>query len=405
VSVRPRKLAYVLEHFPKISETFVAAELIELERRGEDLSVFAVNRPKEPFVHGFVKELSAPVVYLPRQPARELVRVARSVARVARRDAGSWLRAARTSLWPPRPGGLRRLLQATVLREEMERAGIDHAHAHFANLPARLARLASRMGGPPYSVTAHAHDIYDRRYLRLDELKDSLAQARFVVTVCESNRSHLESALGINERLHVIHNAVDLARLPSPEERRPKNGLILAVARLVETKGIEDLIAACGVLARRGAQVRLRVVGAGPLRRSLRAAAEREGIVADFPGALPHERVLGEFQQAEAFSLPCVIAANGDRDALPLAVLEAMAIGVPVVTTGVAGLPEAVTHERTGLLVPQRDPVALADAIERLLSNPELAASLARGARRDVERSFSLARNAATLRSLFPAAI
>ena len=188
---RRRKLAYILEHFPKISETFVAAELIELERQGEDVTVFAANRPKEPFVHGFVRELSARVVYLPRRPALEPLRVARAVVHVVRRDPHASLRTARHSVWPPRRGGLRRLLQATVLRVELERADVDHAHAHFAALATRLASLAWRMGGPPYSVTAHAWDIYDRKF-RQDELKDRLAAARFVVTVRESNRQHLE---------------------------------------------------------------------------------------------------------------------------------------------------------------------------------------------------------------------
>jgi glycosyltransferase involved in cell wall biosynthesis len=398
-----RKLAYVLDSFPKISETFVAAELIELERQGEDIAVFALTRPTEPFVHEFVNELRAPVLYLPSRPLREPLRVIRAVLRVAARDPRAWLRAARDSLWPPSCVGLRRLLQATILHEAMERAGIDHAHAHFAHSPARLVSLAQRMGGPGYSVTAHAWDIYARE-AREGDLRARLGLARFVATPTEENRIHLKSVLGTDERLHVIHNAVDLSRWRLAEERRPEPGLILAVARLVEKKGLHDLVAACGVLARRQVTVRLRVVGTGPLRHALEASAAREGIVAEFPDALPQEQLLDEYRRAALFCLPCVVAANGDRDALPVAVLEAMASGVPVVTTELNGIAEAVIHERTGLLVPQGDPPALADAIERLLASPELAASLAREARRHVERSFSLERNAALLRSLFPEA-
>ena len=159
-----RRLGYVLKRFPRISETFVAAELIELERQGEQVAVFAISRPEEPFVHEFLSRLRAPVVYLPHRPLREPMRVARALVSAIRRSPRGWLSAAAAALSTPRQlRGWRRLLQATVLREELDRAGIDHVHAHFATAAARLANLAHLMDGPPYSVTAHAKDIYHRQ--------------------------------------------------------------------------------------------------------------------------------------------------------------------------------------------------------------------------------------------------
>src|SRR5688500_15090497 len=143
----PRHLGYVLKRFPRISETFVAAELIELERQGERVTVFALSRPEEPFTHGFLDELHARVIYLPHRPWRQPARVVRALIRVLRASPRGWLRAAAVSLVPPRLNGWRKLLQATVLREELERAEIDHVHAHFATSAARLANLAWRMGG------------------------------------------------------------------------------------------------------------------------------------------------------------------------------------------------------------------------------------------------------------------
>jgi glycosyltransferase involved in cell wall biosynthesis len=402
MSPRTRHLGYVLKRFPRISETFVAAELIELERQGERVAVFAVSRPEEPFTHGFVGEVKAPVVYLPHRPLREPARVARALVRVLRSDARGWLRAAAVSLWPPRLRGVRRLLQATVLQEEMREAGIDHAHAHFASTAARLANLAWRMGGPSYSVTAHAKDIYHRQ-VRADRLRDKLSSATFVATVCDANCEHLDSILASQARLHVVPNAVDLRRLGRPDERRPEAGLVLAVARLVEKKGLTDLVVACGLLGR-GVRLRLEVVGEGPFRSRLEETAARFHTPVTFHGALQHEDVLKLYRRAAVFCLPCVVASTGDRDGLPTSVLEAMALGVPVVSTSLNGLSELVIHERTGLVVPERDPEALAEALGRLLADRDLAGRLAAEGRLLVERSFSLEQSVSSLRSLFPEA-
>jgi colanic acid/amylovoran biosynthesis glycosyltransferase len=403
MSARRRHLGYVLKRFPRLSETFIAAELVELERQGERVTVFAVSRPEEPCAHAFLRELLAPVVYLPHRPLREPLRVAMALLRVIRADPRGWIRAARVALWPLHLKGVRRLLQATVLREEMGRAGVHHAHAHFASTAARLANLAWRMGGPRYSVTAHAKDIYHRQ-IRVDRLREKLVHASFVATVTSANRQYLESLLGIDGRVHIVSNSVDLRRIDSTGERSPQPGLVVSVARLVEKKGLADLIEACGLLERRGVAVRLEIVGDGPLRRALERVAARLGAPVMFRGSLPHEQVLHLYREAHVFSLPCVIASTGDRDGLPTSVLEAMAAGVPVVTTPLNGLAEAVEHELTGLVVPERDPIALAGALQRLLADPVLAARLAEAGRRRVESRFALERSVATLRALLPEA-
>jgi colanic acid/amylovoran biosynthesis glycosyltransferase len=402
VTGRPRHLGYVLKRFPRISETFVAAELIELGRQGERVTVFAVSRPDEPFTHGFLRDVKAKVVYLPHRPLREPVRMAGALARALRSDRRGWLRAAAVSLWPPRLRGLRRLLQATVLRVEMRQAGIDHAHAHFASTAARLANLAWLMGGPTYSVTAHAKDIYHQQ-VRTDRLREKLSSATFVATVSSANRDYLKGILDGRAPLHVVPNAVDLIRLGGPRERSPEAGLVLAVGRLIEKKGLADLVVACGLLAGRGVRLRLEIVGDGPLRHALEQTA-RGSTPIRFHGALPHEEVLELYRRAAVFCLPCVVASTGDRDGLPTSVLEAMALGVPVVTTAVSGLRELVVDGHTGLVVPERNPPALADAVGHLLADEALAARLAAEGRLLVERRFSLERSVSSLRSLFPEA-
>jgi colanic acid/amylovoran biosynthesis glycosyltransferase len=398
VSASRRHLAYVLKRFPRISETFVAAELIELERQGERVSIFALIDPKEPFRHGFLEELKADVVYLPERLLREPARVATALLRTLVSNPRGWVAAARSL--PPSRAAWRLVLQATVLRAEMARAGIDHAHAHFATEGAELARLAARMGGPPYSLTTHAKDIYHEQ-VRPEDLRRKLGSALFVATVSEANRTYLRSILNGYDRVRVVPNAVDLRRLGPSGDRQPEPDLVVSTARLIEKKGLGDLVAACGILRERGVPVRLEVAGDGPLLAELRSVASRVGLADAFPGALPHEEVRALYRRAAVFCLPCVVASTGDRDGLPTSVLEAMALGVPVVTTGVNGLPDAVIDGETGLVVPEHDPPALADALERLLTSPDLAGRLAEQGRRHVERAFSLERSVSLLRSFF----
>lgn len=400
MSGKPR-LGYVLKRFPRISETFVAAEVLELERQGEHVTIFAISRPDEPFEHAFLERLRARVVYLPHRPLREPGRSARALASAWRGSARGWIRAARVALWTPRQVlAWRRLLQATVLRRELAEAEIEHVHAHFATAAARLANLAYLMDGPPYSVTAHAKDIYHRQ-ARPARLRQKLGDAEFVATVSDANREFLAGALGGRGRVEVVRNSADLRRLGSPNGEAREPELVLSVARLVEKKGLEDLIEACRLLRERGSAVRLEIVGDGPLRERLEHAAATASVAAVFHGSLPQERVLPLYRRAAVVCLPCVVVSTGDRDGLPTSLLEAMALGAPVVSTPVGGIGELVRHEETGLLVPERDPAAVADAIARLLTDRKLASELAGRARTHVEEHFSLERSVSGLRALF----
>lgn len=401
-AVTARRIGYVLKRFPRLSETFIAAELLEMQRQGEHVMVFAVNRPREHVRHAFLDELAVPVVYLPYRPLGEPVRVIRALVRAVRRNPSGWLAAARQSVWPPRRKGVRRLLQAGALLDEAARAEVDHLHAHFATTAARLANLTWRMGGPTYSVTTHAKDIWHEE-VQAEHLRDKLGPASFVATVTPENRDHLVSLGLAPPAIHVVPNAVDLRRFPAGAERNAQPDLVLTVARLVEKKGLADLVEACAILAASGRPVRLEVAGDGPERERLETVARRAGLDATFHGPLPQERVLELYQRAAVFALPCVVATSGDRDGLPTAALEAMALGVPVVTTAVNGLAGAVLDGETGLVVPQRDPKALAAAVARILDDPAFAARLAGAARRHVERQYSLAASVAQLRTLFPA--
>lgn len=398
----PRHVGYVLKRFPRISETFIAAEVAQLRASGQRVTVFAVSRPVEPFVHDFVRDLDVDVIYLPhrlwRQPARTIAGLARTVGRRPRglaRAVTSVLGAGRPSL-----ARMRRLLQATVLVAEFDRVGVDHQHAHFATSATSLAHLVRLLGGPTYSVTAHAKDIYHRQN-DPTRLRARLDGAAFVATVCTANRSHLVDDLGVSSPVHVVPNAVDLARLPTPDRRAPRPGRILAVARLVDKKGLDDLVQAVGVVGTRGHDVTLELVGDGPLRDRLVALAREHDVDLELAGSLPHEQVVERYTTASVFALPCVVADTGDRDGLPTSVLEAMASGVPVVTTAVTGLADLVRDGDTGLVVDQHDHVGLADALERVLVDDRLADRLSVAGRQAVLDRHDLCVTTGQLRSLF----
>jgi len=228
-----------------------------------------------------------------------------------------------------------------------------------------------------------------------------------VVTCTEYNRRYLSTQFGSasNSKLHRIYHGLDLSQFrfcwPRTFDSQPP--VILSVARLVEKKGLSDLILAADILRQRGHRFQVEIVGDGPLRQSLEAQVRRLGLNdrVTLLGPLPHEIIRRAYQRVCLFALPCVVGADGDRDGIPNVLLEAMASGVPVVSTPISGIPEVINSEEEGLLVPPNRPAQLADALERLLNSPELRERLAFAARAKIETCFSIEKNSAQLLSLF----
>jgi glycosyltransferase involved in cell wall biosynthesis len=286
----------------------------------------------------------------------------------------------------------------------LSRSPADHLHAHFASTPTRVALFAHKLSGIPYTFTAHAKDIFAGD---LEAFRVKLEGARAVVTCTQYNRDFLSKQYGplCDGKLHCIYHGLDISQFKFSLSRRDEAGdpVILSVARLVEKKGLEDLIIAADILRRRGRTFKVEIIGSGPLRDPLKAHAQRLGLAdrVSLVGAQAHDAVCLAYQRASVFVLPCVVASNGDRDGIPNVLLEAMASGVPVVSTPVSGIPELVASGVNGILVPQHDAMSLADAIERLLASRELSERLARAARTKLESSFSLEASADELLAIF----
>lgn len=412
-------VAYILKMYPRFSETFILNEILELERQGLDVQIFSLVKPDDGRFHAKLAKVQAKVTYLPEYPTHHGGEPVRTACwNLFRRDAGKFLSTLWYSLMHSEEIGLKQFLRATVLADALMKKPVDHMHAHFASSAAGVALIAHLFTGIPYSFTAHAKDIYINS-VDQDLLRDKMQAAQFVVTVSDFNRQHLlDVAQKKNKRAKLIqssipsgayrpqvlrlYNGIDLDQFNPKANRVLESGrtpLILSVGRLVEKKGFEDLIRACGILRDKGLNFRCEIIGKGPREAAIRELISQLNLNnhVRLLGAKPQDDVVAIYEQATVFALPCIVAEDGNRDGLPTVLLEAMAMGLPTVSTNLTGVPEIIDDESTGLLVPPQDPPALASALTRLLSDMALGKSMGDAARIKVAREFDLRQNVSTL--------
>ena len=402
------RLGYILKSFPRLSETFILTEILELERLGCEVTIFSRWAPIEPVPHQALASLRAEVLDMepllrerfwePFEIHRRLARLGGAV-HAASLDAALRLRAREEMRW---------WLQAGFVAEQAVERRLELLHGHFATGSASVARYASMITGVPFSFTAHAKDIYSSA-VDPNRLRELLREARTVITVSDSNRDFLGN-LQPEARVERVYNGVDLQRFPflSPERTAVRPPVLLFVGRLVEKKGIMDLLAALASLREAGIPARCRIVGSGPMELDLRQQSGALGLdgQVEFCGPASQEEIASVHLPAASVAvLPCVIAADGDRDVLPTMLLEAMARGVPVVSTRLPGIVEAVPDGVAGLLADPGDARSLAASIAETLRDREAAARRAREARRRVERLFNSRLNAQRLLAVFSAAV
>jgi glycosyltransferase involved in cell wall biosynthesis len=391
--------------FPRVSETFIRNEILELERQGLSLRIFSLKRPEDMGPRWTDSRVRASIVYLPQRVFREPFRVFRAQIGTLCRYSRGYIRTLMHVLRGREVGslsrGLRRFCQTCCLVHEMD--GVRHLHAHFANDPTRIASWARRICNISYSVTTHAKDLYQENRIDSQGLRNKLSSARFVVANSQFSASGLKASFNgtIPPKIVTIYNGVDLSdftqRSVEPEEPR-----ILSVARLVEKKGLHDLLIACRKLKDWNVRFTCEIIGSGPHKESLARSINALGLdrAVKLRGQMPQHEVREQYLKAAVFVLPCVVAANGDRDILPNVLKEAMAIGVPVVTTQLEGIDELVTHEKTGLVVSPGDTESLAKSLKRFLSDAELRRRITGQARKVIEERFDLRRNFSFLHDL-----
>lgn len=402
-------VAYVMKRYPRLTETFILNEIRAMEALGAKLHIFSLLQPEPPPHHPLVRQVKAPIRVLPAPLVAKAAALCRAHGAAAVRSPRRYLAAlARAVVWSVlarAPLGVwKQFVRAGFVATSCRRSGVRHIHAHFANAPAAVAHFASIMTGIPFSVTAHAKDLYltPKRVIRR-----RARAATFVATCTGYNAKYLRELVGsgAQRKIHLVYHGIDLSmfsgRPPEPEPEESTYRL-LSVGRLVPKKGHDDLIAACVLLRDSGYEIRCRIVGDGPLKPVLQAQIallELETVVS-LEGSMTHAKLIGMYAQADLFALAPRITDDGDRDGIPNVIAEAMAAGVPVVSTEVSGIPELVRHQETGLLVPPNDPAALARAIARMIAAPDMACRLATTARTVLERDFDLLKTTVELYEL-----
>jgi glycosyltransferase involved in cell wall biosynthesis len=390
----------VVSLFPCWSETFILREILALLEQGVDVRIFSLKHPHENLVHPDAERLLDRVIYPPPfaqtlasvirttlvSPwvvARQLFMIGRSLSRHPAALAKSWVTCWRT------------LGALSPIRAWRAQA----IHAHWATYPSTAAFILSSHLKVPFSFTAHAHDIFLEDHL----LREKFNAAAFVVTISEYNRRYLGERFGpsVHDKIRIIHCGVDIRDFPPTPGPRERAALLF-VGRFDEIKGLPVLLHACRVLQEQGVVFHCDIIGDGAARLRLEQLCGSLGLqdTVVFLGARPQHEVRRRLQQATVFVMPSVVAPDGNRDGIPVALMEAMAAYTPVVSTTVSGIPELVVDGESGLLVPPGDAAALAQAMRRLLEDAAYAQRLAAGGRAVVEQYFEANREAARLYGL-----
>jgi glycosyltransferase involved in cell wall biosynthesis len=403
IDAHQEKIIYLLDSFPVLSQTFVLQEILELQRKGLSIHVFSLFEPSYAEAAQGEWSGSVPVTYTSHQSRLHLFTIALRRFFLAPRR---FLRTALLTLAHHNPRtAISYLCYAAFVADQIEHRGIAHMHAHFAMGGASVAQIVHLLTSIPYSFTTHAYDIY---LARASTLAYKMRMAHFVVTCSVYNKHYLQKLVDqhVGKRIHCVYVGLNLDLFPAPVSvttTPEKVPLIVAVSRLVEKKGLLYLVLACRALKDQGYNFTCRIVGEGPQRPLLEQTIRQQALTesVELVGAATHEHVIKMYQQATIVSLPCIIATNGDRDGIPNALMEALYMQIPVVSTPVSGISELVSEEKNGLLVPPQDTYALAAALARLLDDSSLRSRLGQAGRRTIIERFDLVKNAQCLIDLF----
>ena len=399
----PGKVAYIMSRFPKITETFILYEILALEEVGVPVEVYPLLREYQPVTHPEAERLVQrahfhPFISLP---------ILHAQWHFIRRRPLAYFR-----LWAEVLGGtwgsakflvgaLGIFPKAVRFAYEMKRQGITHVHAHFASHPALAAFIIHRLTGIPFSFTAHGSDLHVERRM----LDKKVAAAAFAVTISSYNNEVMVEECGeaARNKIHIIHCGVDTSVFsPHRQSLAQRPFQILCVASFEEVKGHKYLIEACQLLRDRGVDFVCHLVGDGPLRPEIEAQITAAGIVDQvrLHGGLPRAEVVRMLAEADVMALASVPTRSGKREGIPVVLMEAMASGLPVVTSAISGIPELV-DSGCGLLVLPGDATALADGLLKLKEDAKLRDRMGQAGRERVLREFDLRINTAALAKLF----
>jgi colanic acid/amylovoran biosynthesis glycosyltransferase len=379
--------AYVFERFPSFTQTFCAREVLELQRQGAHPLLFSIHDVANEGVQHFPESLRAQVHVLPQD--RELVKVVNRLKDERKLPQSVVLTLREWGEWPDK----QRIYEAAYIGYKMQEAGVRHAHAHFAGLAARTCWWLRQFYHHSYSFTGHANDMFVDAGLPLT-LGHLVKDAATVITVSDYTANWLRERFPAQKaKVHRVYNGIDLASITPHTAGQAKHDppIIFSVGRLIEKKGFDDLIRACAHLRSAEVPFQCHIAGEGPLFEDLRMFIQSFGLQRNVHllGPLPQKDILAWLGAANVFALPCVTETDGGKDNLPTVLMEAMAAELPCVSTTLAGVPEMVVHEQTGLLCEERHAKEFAHHLERLLRDPQLAESYGKAGLQRAKRLFA----------------
>ncbi|MGW0231414.1 glycosyltransferase family 4 protein [Actinopolymorpha singaporensis] len=410
----PGRVILVVRSWPRLSQTFILNEVLAMERRGAELTIVSLAHSNEQRRQSQVDKVRAPILFLDDVGFRaRWSRIAdhahvlaaapvRYVATLLHVLANPGLSRGYATCSAVRCFGHAVVVAVLVLRLRRSDARTPHLHAHFAHDPALVGMLTRRLTGVPFSFTAHARDLYQ---IPPASLVARAAAANAVVTCCQVNADYIARTVPAEVRppVQVIHHGVELDRF-SPTLRAPGRDLTLvSVGRLVEKKGFADLLRAWAALAAAGYRFRGEIYGDGPLRRELTELSTRLGLgeLVSFHGERDRDEIARALARTDVFVLTPCVTEDGDRDGIPNVLVEAMACGIPVVTTATGGIPELVRSGENGLVAPPGDMAAITAHLAVLASDPALRRRLGESGRRTVESGYDVEAAALALEAVF----
>jgi colanic acid/amylovoran biosynthesis glycosyltransferase len=387
--------AYLFERFPSFGQTFCYREVAELYRQGVAPQIFSIRNPKDEPAQDWNARIVKQVHYLPAE--KELlddVRGASNKGKVASEIIAA------LDEWGRRTDFLR-LYQAIYVGLRLQKEGISHVHAHFAGMAARTAFWIAKFFPITFSFTAHANDIFAPRNFEIG-LDKLISAARVIVTETDYSEEFLRERFPERtDRIHRIYNGLNLGEFGHANFSSDPP-LIVAIGRLIAKKGFANLIRACALLVERERSFRCEVFGEGPLESQLRSQIDESGLQerVQLRGPKPQHEIRARLAGADVFVMPSVPEADGGMDNLPTVIMEAMATGLPVVSTRIGGIPEMVIENETGFLVQPDDAEALAGAIEKVTNDRPLGQRLGQAGYKRAQSLFSIGKNVRELCAL-----